>query len=100
MSDPFDTADIGGATDDDLLHDQDHGLLEEEENALPTLARFPFAETNNQNCWSEPNYDIFSVRGPNYLKDRKKIPATHYLLQARGSDLFLSDHPDRVNMAK
>jgi Protein ENHANCED DISEASE RESISTANCE 2, C-terminal len=73
-------------------------MLEEESNALPTLNRFPFAETKNRNCWSEPPHDAFMIRGPNYLKDKKKIVCKEFLLQSRGCDLFLSDHPESVDM--
>lgn len=103
MSDPFDTPDCGGITDGDLHHEEpvkDYGLLEEQEHALPTLARFPFAETNDKNCWSEPPVNIFSVRGPNYLSKKKKVTAERYLLRARGCDLFLADKPSGCNMAR
>lgn len=57
--------------------------------ALPTLHRFPCTQTRNQNCWSESPAEIFSVRGQNYMNgDRLKIRCDHYLLQARGCDLF------------
>ena len=103
MSDPFDTADSGGITDGDQQQAgliKDYGLLEEEENALPTLQRFPFAQTQDKNCWSEPNVDIFSIRGPNYLVDRKKVTAKRYILSARGCDLFLADKPHACNISR
>lgn len=56
---------------------------------LPTLPRYPVAETRDLNCWSEPPVDIFRVRGYNYLKDHKKVHSEPYLLRARGCDLFL-----------
>lgn len=43
------------------------------------------------NCWSEPVAHEFKVRGPNYLKDRIKIPSGPFLFPARGVDIFLSD---------
>ena len=103
MSDPFDTPESGGITDGDLHHVdpvKDYGLLEEEENALPTLARFPFAETANRNCWSEPPVGIFSVRGAGYLENQKKVGARRYLLSARGCDLFLADNPNQCTISK
>jgi hypothetical protein len=101
MSDPFDTADSGGVTDADLAAIKDYGLLEEEEeHALPTLARFPFEETQDTNCWSESPLDVFQVRGPDYLNDKKKVTAQSYLLRARGCDLFLADEPGQCEMAK
>lgn len=103
-SDPFDTAGMEGITDGDSQDKEPvevcHGLIEEEENALPTLARFPFAETNNKNCWSESPVDIFSVRGPDYLSSKKKVTAKRYLLNARGCDLFLADKPNCVKISK
>lgn len=101
VSDPFDTAEMEGITDgiaDGPTDEQ--GLAEEAENALPTLHRWPYAENNNKNCWSEPPIDNFQVRGPRYMTDKKKITATSYLLRARGCDLFLSDKPNTCDMAK
>jgi len=43
------------------------------------------------NCWSEPVAHEFKVRGPNYLKDKVKIPSGPFLFPARGVDIFLSD---------
>lgn len=95
MSDPFDNADL-----DDIADGDEDGLLEEKQFALPTLQRFPFAETNNRNCWSEPAAKIFSVRGPHYLSDKKKVTAEKYLLRAIGCDLFLSDKPGDVDIGR
>jgi hypothetical protein len=75
-------------------------MMEEQVNVLPTFNRFPFAETKNRNCWSEPPHDAFMIRGHNYLKDKKKIACQKFLLQAIGCDLFLSDHPPAVDIAK
>lgn len=96
-SDPFDTAGLDeiGETPVD-----DYGLVQEQQFALPTLQRFPFAETHNQNCWSEPPANIFQVRGGNYLADKKKVTATKYLLRARGCDLFLSDKPNQIDVGR
>jgi hypothetical protein len=75
-------------------------LADEEDSALPTFNRFPFAEMKNSNCWSEPPHTVFMIRGPNYLNDKKKIQCQEFLLPARGCDLFLSDHPKTIDMAK
>jgi Protein ENHANCED DISEASE RESISTANCE 2, C-terminal len=75
-------------------------MIQEEVHALPTFNRFPFAETKNRNCWSEPPHNIFMIRGPNYFLDKKKITCQKFLLQSIGCDLFLSDHPHTVNFAK
>lgn len=95
MSDPFDNADL-----DASATGHDHEPLDEGQFALPTLHRFPFAETSNRNCWSEPPIKIFSVRGPGYMTDKKKITAQQYLLAARGCDLFLSDKPSECDMGR
>jgi hypothetical protein len=80
----------------------DFGDLGEEDHVIPTLPRFPFAETNNKNCWSESPINLFSIRGKTYLmdKNKKKIPAQKYLLSAIGCDLFLSDKPSACEMSK
>uniref|UniRef100_A0A7R9WXB0 Protein ENHANCED DISEASE RESISTANCE 2 C-terminal domain-containing protein n=1 Tax=Craspedostauros australis TaxID=1486917 RepID=A0A7R9WXB0_9STRA len=97
MSDPFDTAESGGITDADLAHVLAEPSEDDDDDdaALPTMPRFPVAETRDTNCWSEPSVSIFRVRGPNYLHDKKKIQSGNYLLRARGCDLFLSDDPQK-----
>lgn len=59
--------------------------------ALPTLPRFPFIQTKNKNCWSEPPVGIFQVRGPDYTQSKSKVSSGPYLLTARGCDIFLAD---------
>lgn len=60
--------------------------------ALPTLPRYPIAETKNHNCWSEPHAGkCFKVRGPNYLGDKKKVASGPYIFPARGADLILTN---------
>ena len=49
--------------------------MDEEDQALPTFNRFPFAEMKNSNCWSEPPHNVFMIRGPDYLSDKKKVTA-------------------------
>eukprot|EP00580_Thalassiosira_gravida_P012277 CAMPEP_0201632194 /NCGR_PEP_ID=MMETSP0493-20130528/5914_1 /ASSEMBLY_ACC=CAM_ASM_000838 /TAXON_ID=420259 /ORGANISM="Thalassiosira gravida, Strain GMp14c1" /LENGTH=416 /DNA_ID=CAMNT_0048103667 /DNA_START=98 /DNA_END=1348 /DNA_ORIENTATION=- len=58
-----------------------------------TFAKFPdgAALGAHLNCWSSPPSNNFMVRGPNYLKDKKKVPSGDYLLPSRGCDLFLTD---------
>lgn len=67
-------------------------------DVIPTLPRYPVAETRNKNCWSEPPVSIFHVRGKNYLTDKKKFPSGPYLLSTRGSDLFLCDNDSNSSM--
>jgi len=96
MSDPFDTADSEGMIEEPAKEMAD---LEEAE-ALRTLPRYPYAETNNKNCWSETPSKIFSVRGESYLKTKKKVTTNEYLLRARGCDLFLSEKPNAIEMSR
>ena len=44
-----------------------------------------------QNCWSEPVYNEFRVRGKDYLTDRLKVTSGPFLFPLRGVDMFLSD---------
>lgn len=44
------------------------------------------------NCYSEPTASDFKVRGPNYLKDKVKIPSGNAAFPCRGVDLWLSDN--------
>jgi len=91
MSDPFDAQEEQAK---EFLH-----LKATEGEVLPTLPRYPVAETRNKNCWSEPPVTIFHVRGPDYLTTKKKLPSASYLLPARGCDLFLSNNSkDPVNL--
>lgn len=99
MSDPFDTQE-----EKESLHDLvEEALADEEEpmhsgESLPTMPRFPVADTRNKNCWSEPQVDIFQVRGPMYFDDKKKITSGPYLLDARGCDIFLTDEAHQCEL--
>lgn len=97
MSDPFDRADSEGMSEVIANEMVD---MEEEEQAIGTLPRYPYAETNNKNCWSETPSKIFSVRGESYLKTKKKVTTNEYLLRARGCDLFLSEKPNAIEMSR
>jgi len=67
----------------------------------PTFDEFPAGAAigSHLNCWSSPPSGNFHVRGPNYLKDKKKVPSENYLLPTRGCDLFLTDNPP-VNLGR
>ncbi|KAL7534781.1 hypothetical protein ACHAXR_010189 [Thalassiosira sp. AJA248-18] len=62
---------------------------------------FPDGEAigSHLNCWSSPASTNFHVRGPNYLKDKKKVPSGDYLFPCRGCDLFLTDNAP-VNLGR
>jgi Protein ENHANCED DISEASE RESISTANCE 2, C-terminal len=108
MSDPFDTpqqdAVSTAATDedeDDSLESSGHNNNQNNNNhacsfVIPTLARYPLAETRDKNCWSEPPVTIFSVRGGSYFTNQKKVQSDNFLLRARGSDIFLTDSKKHV----
>lgn len=64
---------------------------------MPTLPRYPVAETKNTSCWSEPPAERFQVRGASYLtsstssRKKCKVPSGPYLFSARGADVFLTN---------
>lgn len=62
--------------------------------AAPTLSKFPdgAAIGSHFNCWSNPTAKDFRVRGPNYLKDKKKVSSGEFLFPCRGCDIFLTDN--------
>lgn len=43
------------------------------------------------NCWSEPDPKTFKVRGPDYLKNKKKVESGSFIFPIRAVDLFLTD---------
>ena len=83
-----------------VIHDDQP---KEEKPIVPakTFAQFPSGADigSHHNCWSSPPSTNFHVRGPNYLKDKKKVPSDEYLFPCRGCDLFLTDNPP-VNMGR
>jgi hypothetical protein len=44
-----------------------------------------------KNYWSLPVAQNYHIRGPNYLKDGKKIPSGDFIFPTRGADLFLTN---------
>ncbi|CAB9514871.1 Protein of unknown function (DUF1336) [Seminavis robusta] len=72
-------------------------VVDEQAATLPTLLRYPVAETRDLNCWSEPPISIFKVRGKNYLKDKKKSHSSPYLMDARGCDLLLFPENEKAH---
>mmetsp|Transcript_23196 Transcript_23196/g.48263 ORF Transcript_23196/g.48263 Transcript_23196/m.48263 type:complete len:431 (-) Transcript_23196:328-1620(-) len=108
MSDPFDTPLSDRDMEDIRQLEQEAEAAEQEQhaaananvtaplavkkpNGYPTLPRYPVAVSQDKNCWSEPPLSIYSVRGPNYAKDKKKVPSKEYLMPAIGCDLFLME---------
>jgi len=93
MSDPFDTPlsdeNMAQLSHLDAEAEAAELSMNTEGKGYPTLPRYPMAATRNKNCWSEPPVSIYSVRGPKYLSNSKKVPSGNYLLPAIGCDLFL-----------
>jgi hypothetical protein len=95
------SVDITAGTAEELL-----SIGEEEEDYLSPrpLLQSPLAEfppngdpESDLNCVSEPKSQIFNVRGPTYLIDRKKVPSEQMLFPFRGADLLLTDEcPEHV----
>ena len=65
----------------------------DEKKAHGTMQEFPKDAKIGTvpNCWSTSPSSEFSVRGPNYLKDKKKVPSDNCMFPLRGVDLFLTD---------
>jgi len=103
-SDPLDNAGDEGEVVSQLMTSE-HGTVTipnalglnihpaKSQESIPTLPRYPIAETKNCNCWSEPPYAKFNVRGKSYLREKKpaKISSGPYLFRAIGADLILTN---------
>jgi hypothetical protein len=104
-SDPLDSAGIDKEFDGDELEISEHGTITIPNSLcldlhpatmhepIPTLPRYPVAETKNCNCWSEPPHSKFNVRSKTYLRDKKpsKIASGPYVLMAIGADVILTN---------
>lgn len=102
MSDPFDTQE-DVHSDVEAYHHEEHRRRQQQQQfdqdgpiVLPSLPRYPVADTRNLNCWNEPPVSLFQVRGPHYFQDKVKVTSGPYLFAARGCDLFLSDEKNQV----
>lgn len=90
------TVDSEDAEDDPLQesvmsHQHDGTLLSS------PLPRYP--DNDGTSCWSQPEANMFHVRGPTYLKDRIKQPSGPTPLTCRGVDVWMTDNPER-NIAR
>ncbi|KAL7526942.1 hypothetical protein ACHAWF_001984 [Thalassiosira exigua] len=104
-SDPLDAA--GGDEESEALPpiQSEHGTVHipntmgldirpaSSQEPIPTLPRYPIAETKNCNCWSEPPHSKFNVRGKSYLREKRptKVPSGPYLFRAIGADVILTN---------
>ena len=84
---------LEGLVEEEGYLDGEPPVLVEEEEIVSPMPVFPQgAELGTvMNCWSEPTFKDFKVRGNNYLTDRIKIPSGPFLFPVRGVDLFITD---------
>lgn len=74
-------------TIDELMTDESS-----EDEGFPMSEFPPDAELGTvTNCWGRCKSIDFKIRGPNYLKDKKKIPSEDFLFRLRGVELLLTD---------
>ena len=68
-------------------------LGEEAEQLLSPLPTFPEGRKLGtiMNYVSETPSEEFHIRGPTYLKDKKKVSSGPFIFPFRGVDLFLTD---------
>lgn len=103
MSDPFDTQEdtatvgISEESDENSVSASRVRTMSRDMN-LATMPRYPHHESKDRNSFSEPPVSIFTVRGPNYFQDKKKVSSGPYMLAARGCDLFLLDNNQDVDL--
>lgn len=104
-SDPLDSAGCDEEPDGDVLEISEHGTVTipnslcleihpaTMQEPIPTLRRYPVAETKNCNCWSEPPHSRFNVRSKSYLMEKKpgKIASGPYIFRAIGADVILTN---------
>ncbi|GAX09730.1 hypothetical protein FisN_19Lh200 [Fistulifera solaris] len=69
----------------------------EDERLSSPLPKFP--SKDGHSCWSQPETNIFHVRGANYLTDKVKVLSGPAPLTCRGVDMWMSDNP-RHNIAR
>lgn len=105
MSDPFDTQEdtatvgISEESDENSVAASRARTMSRDMN-LATMPRYPHHESKDRNSFSEPPVSIFSVRGPNYFQDKKKVSSGPYMLPARGCDLLLIDENQDVDLSE
>jgi hypothetical protein len=83
----FDDSGAAIMTESELMDGEEDPLIKSPMDLFPKGAKYG----SHLNCWSMPNHNGFSVRGPQYLTDKKKIESGEFLFPARGVDLFLTD---------
>ena len=91
---------VGFGQEDTILEGVDEEEEEEDEICIVSpMPKFPDGAKlgSEHNCWSDPPFETFHVRGDNYLSDKKKVKSGPFLFKSRGIDLFLTDDcPENV----
>ncbi len=74
------------------------GIREEEDDSVMAIGQSPLPMFpvgaplgSKNNCWSEPDYETFQVRGASYLLDKVKEASGPFVFPIRAVDLFLTD---------
>ena len=67
----------------------------EEEKTLSSPLPYYSGEKCQSSSWSQPQDNIFKVRGKTYLVDRVKIPSDPSPFKCRGIDMWLTNNPER-----
>lgn len=101
MSDPLDAQETEESAEENENSSEEEVETNQSnhQDAFPTFPRFPVADNRDRHCWSEPPVDIFSVRGPNYFQDGKKVTSGPFLLNSRGCDLLLNNNKKKEKSA-
>jgi Protein ENHANCED DISEASE RESISTANCE 2, C-terminal len=84
--------------DDDAGEESEGEEMPAEEEPVDSALSSPlpmFPANQGQSCWSQPEANLFHVRGPNYLKDRVKVTSGPTPFTCRGVDIWMTDNPER-----
>ncbi|KAL7555267.1 hypothetical protein ACHAWF_018925 [Thalassiosira exigua] len=89
------------------MADDDHSTVADEEGSEPEGEVFItepcalssplplFPSNHGISCWSQPDHNIFMVRGRSYLQDRVKVKSAPSVFQCRGVDVWITDNAER-----
>ena len=90
MSENLSNRSVSTAMDEIREEDEGDSIMGVAQSPLP---RFPERAPlgSKRNCWSEPDYETFHVRGPKYLSDKVKEASGPFIFPIRAVDLFLTD---------
>jgi Protein ENHANCED DISEASE RESISTANCE 2, C-terminal len=90
-AEPYQNPNMGVSEVEGMRNDDDGD--ESVEGGQSPLPKFPEGAPlgSKHNCWSEPDYETFHVRGSRYLSDKVKEASGPFLFPIRAVDLFLTD---------